>query len=237
MLFTTLKQSSALGKILFALSLSAYAFYCQDWRVLAGIMAVLVLLLAASGDWDRSVWLVFAVFAGSLPTLLLLFLLGGVEKAATWQEGVLLGLSWLWLFSLRLLLLVLADVLVVKWTTFSDLLLCLRGLRLPGKVVLFFSTLVTMVPNVFGLAMHILEVQRCRGFSPKKLLNPKHLLPLFVPVFLAQLQRSTALALSLELRGISGATLSGGGRISLGPGDAVLAAAAVLIWFLGRGGL
>jgi energy-coupling factor transport system permease protein len=230
-----LKSASALAKCFFVLSLSAYAFYCQDWRVLAALIVLLLGLLALSGDMDKMVGLMFAVFAASLPTLLLIFLLGGIEKADDWRSGVLLGLDWLAVFSLRLLLLVLADILVVKWTTFSDLLLSLRALRLPGKLVLFFSTLATMVPNVFGLAMHVVEVQRCRGFEPKKLLNPKNFLPLFVPVFLAQMKRSTDLALSLELRGISGRTLSGGGRLSFGPGDVLLVAAALAIWCAGRG--
>lgn len=230
-----LKNASAVGKCLFALSLSAYVFYCQDWRVLAGLVVVLVGLLFASRDLDRMAWLIVVVFVGSLPVLLLLFILGGVERAATWQEGIWLGLGWLSLFALRLLVLALADLLVVKWTTFSDLLLSLRGLRLPGRVVLFLSTVVTMIPNVFSLAMHVVEVQRCRGFAPKKLFNPKNFLPLFVPVFLAQMKRSTDLALSLELRGISGETFTGGPRLRPRVGDAVLAAAAILIWFAGRG--
>lgn len=234
-MIATLKRSSALGKCFFALSLSAYAFYCQDWRVLLGLIVLLAGALALAGDWDKSVWVMFVVFAASLPTLLFIFLLGGVEKAPTWREGVLLGLSWLSVFSLRLFLLVLADIMVVKWTTFSDLLLSLRGLRLPGKAVLFVSTLATMVPNVFSLAMHVITVQRCRGFTPKRLVNPKNFLPLFVPVFLAQVKRSTDLALSLEMRGISGDALARGARVRLTPGDALLGVAAILIWFLGRG--
>lgn len=234
-MIATLKNASALGKCFFAVSLSVYAFYCQDWRVLLGLILLLAGLLAASGDWDKSVWVMFAVFAASLPTLLFIFLLGGVERAPTWREGVVLGLSWLSVFSLRLFLLVLADILVVRWTTFSDLLLSLRGLRLPGKAVLFISTLATMVPNVFSLAMHVVTVQRCRGFEPKRLVNPKNFLPLFVPVFLAQMQRSTALALSLELRGITGEALARGARVRLTPGDALFGLGAVLVWCMGRG--
>ncbi len=234
-MISLLRRSTVLGKCAFAISLSVYAFYCQDWRILVGLTLILVALLAFSGDWDRSVWLVFGAFVASLPTLLLIFILGGVEKAPTWQEGVLLGLDWLSVFALRLFLLVLADILIVKWTTFSELLLSLRSLRLPGKVVLFLSTLVTLLPNVFSMAMHVVEVQRCRGFAPKKLLNPKNFLPLFVPVFLAQMKRSTDLALSLELRGISGQSLGQGARLSLHTGDILFLAAAVLVWFAGRG--
>lgn len=231
----TLKRSNPLAKCFFAASISAYVFYCQDWRVLLALIAVLAGLLVLSRDFDRTVLLVPVVFAATLPTLLLLFLLGGMEKAPDWQTGVFIGLSGLAVFSLRLFVVVLADILVVKWTTFSDLLLALRALHLPGKLVLFTSTLATMLPNVFALAMHILEVQRCRGFEPKRLWNPKNFLPLFVPVFLAQMRRATDLALSLELRGISGRALSGGARLTFHAGDAVLVAAAVAVWSAGRG--
>ena len=227
-----LRRASALSKCAFAVSLSVYAFACPDWRILVGVNLLLAGLLAASRQFDRIVWLAFGVCVASLPTLSVLFLLGGVEKAETWREGLMLGLSWLAVFELRLLVMLLADILVVKWTTFSDLLLSLRALRLPGKLVLFCSALVTLLPSVFSLAAHVVEVQRCRGFDPKRLRNPKNFLPLFIPVFLAQLRRSTDLALSLELRGISGAPPARVSRLTLGMGDAVLLAAAVGVWLL-----
>ena len=227
-----LRRASALSKCAFAVSLSVYAFACPDWRILVGVNLLLAGLLAASRQFDRIVWLALGVCVASLPTLSELFLLGGVEKAATWREGLMLGLSWLAVFELRLLVMLLADILVVKWTTFSDLLLSLRALRLPGKLVLFCSALVSLLPSVFSLAAHVVEVQRCRGFDPKRLRNPKNFLPLFIPVFLAQLRRSTDLALSLELRGISGAPPARASRLALGMGDAVLLAAGVAVWLL-----
>ncbi len=227
-----LRRASALSKCAFAVSLSVYAFACPDWRILVGVNLLLAGLLAASRQFDRIVWLALGVCVASLPTLSVLFLLGGVEKAATWREGLMLGLSWLAVFELRLLVMLLADILVVKWTTFSDLLLSLRALRLPGKLVLFCSALVSLLPSVFSLAAHVVEVQRCRGFDPKRLRNPKNFLPLFIPVFLAQLRRSTDLALSLELRGISGAPPARASRLALGMGDAVLLAAGVAVWLL-----
>ena len=230
-----LRRASALSKCAFAVSLSVYAFACPDWRILVGVNLLLAGLLAASRQFDRIVWLALGVCVASLPTLSVLFLLGGVEKAETWREGLMLGLSWLAVFELRLLVMLLADILVVKWTTFSDLLLSLRVLRLPGKLVLFCSALVTLLPSVFSLAAHVVEVQRCRGFAPKRLRNPKNFLPLFIPVFLAQLRRSTDLALSLELRGISGAPPARASRLTLGAGDAVLLAAAVAVWLLPLG--
>jgi energy-coupling factor transport system permease protein len=230
-----LRRASAAAKCVFAVSVSAYAFYCEDWRLLLGLILLLCGLLIASRTWDRIVWLALGVCLASMPTLLALFILGGVEKAHGWREGLRLGLAWLAVFELRLLVMLLADILVVKWTTFSDLLLSLRALRLPGQVVLFFSTLVTLLPSIFSLASHVVEVQRCRGFDPKKLRNPKNFLPLFVPVFLAQMRRSTELALSLELRGISGAPPARAARLALGAGDGIFLVASVAVWFLGRG--
>jgi|GEM_PF-2173064 len=225
-----LRRAAAPSKFAFALSLCAYAFACQDWRVLAAIIAILAGLLAASGEWDRGVWLLFGVFAAGLPTLLVLFVLGGVEKSGSWTEGTLLGLGWLGLFALRLFVLVLADVLVVKWTGFSDMLLSLRALGLPAKAVLFVSAMVGLLPRAFALARQVVEVQRCRGLAPKQLARPRHLLALFVPVFLIQMRRATDLALSLELRGIAAAAATAGLRPPFGPGDALFLAAALAIW-------
>jgi energy-coupling factor transport system permease protein len=225
-----LRQASAVSKFAFAISLCAFSFSCSDWRILVALTLILVGLLLVSGEWDRSVTVVFGVFLLGMPTLLLLFLLGGVEKAATWQEGIWLGLGWLGLFSLRLFVLVFADLLVVKWTTFSNMLLSLRGFGLPGKAVLFVSTLVGILPRVFALGLHVVEVQRCRGLESKKLFRPRNLLALFVPVFLIQMRRATDLALSLELRGITGEAAGGGRRATFGVGDALFLLAAVLIW-------
>ena len=225
-----LRRANAVSKCVFALSLCVYAFSCQDWRILAGLIALLAGLLAVSGEWDRGVTVVFGVFVLGLPTLLVLFLLGGVEKAATWQEGVWLGLGWLGVFLLRVLIMVLADLIVVKLTSFSNMVLSLRGARLPGGLVLFVSALVSMLPNICGMALKVIEVQRCRGFETKKLLRPSNFLPLFIPVFLAQMRRSADLALSLELRGVSREALSRGGRLTFGAGDALFILAAVAVW-------
>ncbi len=225
-----LRRANAASKGLFAISLCAYAFVCPDWRVLVAFLVALVALLYFTGEFDRLALLLFGVCLAGLPMLTVLFILGGVEKAATWQEGVWLGLGWMGVFYLRLWIMVLADLLVVKLTSFSNMILSLRGLRLPGVVVLFVSALVSMLPNILAMALRVVEVQRCRGFETRKMLRPSSFLPLFIPVFLAQMRRSADLALSLELRGVSGDTMQRGGQLSLGAGDIVFVAAAVLVW-------
>lgn len=225
-----LHRANALSKILFAVSLCAYAFICPDWRVLAACGLGLLVLLALTGELDRTVWLLLGVMLGGMPVLVALFMLGGIEKADTWQAGVWLGLQGLGVFTLRLCIMVLADLVVVKLTTFSNMVLSLRTLRLPGRVVLFLSALISVLPNICGMALRVVEVQRCRGFEPKKLLRPSGFLPLFIPVFLAQMRRSADLALSLELRGVGGDSLGRGGRLRLCVGDAVFLAIAVLVW-------
>lgn len=227
---SSLRRASAVSKFLFAISLCAFAFLCEDWRVLLGLVAALAGLLLASGVWDRSVSLIFGVSMLGLPTLLLLFLLGGIEKAATWREGVLLGLGWLGIFSLRLLVVLLVDVLVVKWTSFSDMLLSLRSLGLPSKAVLFVSALTSLLPAMFALSLRVVEVQRARGFEARRLVRPSQFLPLFVPVFLAQLRRASDLALSLELRGLAGDASGAVVRNPLCFGDVCFWLVAVLPW-------
>lgn len=225
-----LREANALSKCLFAASLCAYAFVCSDWRVLILYIVFLLGILALTMEFDRILLLALGIFVTGLPVLLLLFILGGIEKAPTWQEGVWLGLSWLGVFFLRVFIVVLADLIVVKLTSFSNMILSLRSLKLPGRLVLFVSALVSMLPNIFGMALRVIEVQRCRGFEVKKLLNPKNFLPLFIPVFLAQMRRSADLALSLELRGVNGATYGQGSRLHLGGGDMLFVAAAFLLW-------
>lgn len=225
-----LRDANALSKCLFAISVCAYAFLCSDWRVLAAYMLVLLAGLLLFAEVDRMLLLAVFVFAISSPVLLALFILGGIEKAPTWQEGVWLGLSWLGVFYLRLCIMVLADLLVVKLTSFSNMILSLRSLRLPGKVVLFASALISMLPNIFGVALRVIEVQRCRGFEPKQLIRPKNFLPLFIPVFLAQMRRSADLALSLELRGVNGATYGQALRLQVGWGDVLFVVAGLLVW-------
>ncbi|EHJ47999.1 cobalt transport protein [Solidesulfovibrio carbinoliphilus subsp. oakridgensis] len=226
----SLRRAGAVSKFLFAISLCAFAFVCEDWRILAGIVAALAGLLLASGVWDRSVSLIFGVSVLGLPTLLCLFLLGGIEKASDWRQGLLLGLAWLGVFSLRLIIVLLADVLVVKWTSFSDMLLSLRSLGLPGKAVLFVSALTSLLPAMFAMSLRVVEVQRARGFEARRLVRPSQFLPLFVPVFLAQMRRASELALSLELRGLAG---DGPGAAVRNPacfGDAFFWLVAVLPW-------
>lgn len=225
-----LRRANAASKGLFAISLCAYSFVCPDWRLLLGFMVVLLAVLAWMGEFDRLVWIVFGVCLAGMPMLLVLFLLGGVEKAGNWRDGVWLGLGWMGVFYLRLWIMVLADLLLVKLTSFSNMILSLRGLRLPGSVVLFVSALVSMLPNILSMALRVVEAQRCRGFETRRMLRPRSFLPLFIPVFLAQMRRSADLALSLELRGVSGDNLKRGGQLSLGVGDLVFVVAAVLVW-------
>lgn len=225
-----LREANALSKVLFAVSLCMFTFYCQDWRILAGIVAGLFLVMALVRELDRTLWLVVALVVTGMPVILLLCILGGIEKAPTWREGIILGASWYGLFSLRLMAVVLADLLVVKLTSFSNLILSLRSLRLPSGVVLFTSALISMLPNILAMALRVIEVQRCRGFDSKKMLRPSSFLPLFIPVFLAQMRRSADLALSLELRGISTASFGTRGHFAFGGGDALFYAAALLVW-------
>lgn len=225
-----LRQANAVSKGLFAISLCTYVFLCPDWRVLVGLVLGLLALLALTGELDRIVLLLVGLFVAALPMLLVLFVWGGVEKAGNWREGVWLGLGWLGIYALRVLIMVLVDLLVVKLTSFSTMILSLRGLRLPGGVVLFVSALVSMLPNILAMAMRVIEVQRCRGFEIKKMIRPSNFLPLFIPVFLAQMRRSTDLALSLELRGVCGDSLTRGGRLTMGGGDLLFVIAAALVW-------
>ncbi len=225
-----LRQASAASKFLFVLSLCLFAFSLDDWRALLAINLVLAAILCMGRLWDKSVSLIFLAFFLGLPALSLIFLLGGIEEAPTWREGLTRGLQWLLVFALRLFVLVLADILVVKLTSFSNMVLSLRAIRLPDKITLFVSTLVGLMPRVFALGMHVLEIQRSRGLEPRKLIYPRNLLALFTPVFLMQMRQASDLALSLELRGVAANPTGGVKGPRFGVGDTVFLLAGVLIW-------
>jgi energy-coupling factor transport system permease protein len=225
-----LREANAVSKGVFAISVCTYAFLCPDWRILLALVLGLFALLGLTGELDRIALLLIGVFVAALPMLLFLFIWGGVEKAGNWRDGVWLGLGWLGLYALRVLIMVLVDLLVVKLTSFSNMILSLRGLHLPGGVVLFVSAVVSMLPNILAMALRVIEVQRCRGFEVKKLVRPSSFLPLFIPVFLAQMRRSADLALSLELRGVCSDSLGRGGRLSFCGGDVLFVLAAVIVW-------
>ena len=49
-------------------------------------------------------------------------------------------------------------------------------------------------------ARRIVDVQRCRGFRPSSLLDPRNFLPILTPLVVAHLKRAHDMAICLEIR-------------------------------------
>jgi len=136
-----------------------------------------------------------------LPGMAVLFLLAGREAMGAWRPGALWGLAHLAPYLLRIGCLMLANLLFLQATPLPELMNALRRLPIPDRAALMVATLIRFLPSALQEVSRVLEAQRCRGLARCRLLTPSGLLALVVPLFLAQIQRSHDLALSLEIRG------------------------------------
>jgi len=136
-----------------------------------------------------------------LPWMAVLFVLAGRESMGAWRPGFIWGLAHLAPYMTRIGCLMLANLVFLQATPLPELMDALRRLPLPDRAALMMATLLRFLPSVLQEVQRVLEAQRCRGLARRRLLTPAGLLSLAVPLFLAQIQRSHDLALSLEIRG------------------------------------
>jgi energy-coupling factor transport system permease protein len=136
-----------------------------------------------------------------LPWMAVLFVLAGREATGTWSAGAAWGLARLAPYTARIGCLILANLLFLHATPLPELMGALRRLAIPERITLFLATLIRFLPSALQEARRVVEVQRCRGLERRRLLTPPGILALAVPLFLAQVQKSRDLALSLEIRG------------------------------------
>lgn len=175
----------------------------QSWIFLAGVagvLLVLALVLRMSGGVLRLLGM--ATLFG-LPMVFLIFLLAGREATGSWRAAPLWGLVNMVPYTLRMGDLVLADLLFIRLTSLVEIMEALQALHLPEPFVLFMSTVIRFIPRIMQETKRVVDAQRCRGLTPRKMFRPSGLLGIFVPLFLGQIQRSRDLALSWEIRNAS----------------------------------
>ncbi len=189
-----------LTKIAVLLSLTVNVFFLDSYAVLLplflglwGIYGVARIGLALVK------WIMLMLFSG-LPVVLLVFIISGYERVGTLSDGAVWGLHEAGIFLLRLGIVLLANVIIIKSTSLKDLTDALRGLHIPEKAVLFFTTILRFLPMSIESGRRIIEVQRCRGFRLTGLANPKNFLPVFIPLFVSHMRISHDMAFSLEVR-------------------------------------
>lgn len=172
----------------------------QSPRVIFGAAALLAAL-----SWRRLTPRMGRMLAWTtlapLPGLALVFILAGREATGAWAAGTLWGLARLAPYATRIGCLMLMNLLFLQATPLPELMGALRRLPIPDRAALFLAVLIRFLPTALEEARRVVEAQRCRGLERRRLLTPSGLLSLAVPLFLAQVQRSHDLALSLEIRG------------------------------------
>jgi energy-coupling factor transporter transmembrane protein EcfT len=137
------------------------------------------------------------------PLMAALFAIAGYEQTGTWPAGIRWGLYEAGIFTLRVKITVLFNVLLVRTTTVREFMGTFRWLRCPEQAILFLTTVIRFIPVSVVECKRIIDVQRCRGLRRRSLLTPQGLLPVLVPLLLAQVRRAHDLALCLEIRHFS----------------------------------
>ncbi|HWQ08675.1 MAG TPA: energy-coupling factor transporter transmembrane component T [Holophaga sp.] len=199
----TLRARLTLLRIAALVGLCAAVAMVQSWIFLAavaGILLVLALVLRLSRGVLRLLGM--ATLFG-LPMVFLIFFLAGREATGSWRAAPLWGLASMVPYSLRMGDLVLADLVFIRLTSLVEIMEALKALHLPDPFVLFMSTVIRFIPRIIQETRRVVDAQRCRGLTPRRMFRPSGLLGIFVPLFLGQIQRSRDLALSLEIRNAS----------------------------------
>jgi len=166
-----------------------------------GAGCALLVLLALAIGLPRGVGRVLAwTVLAPVPAYGLLFVISGREATGAWGAGLAWGLVRLVPYCLRIAGLVLANLLFLQVTPLPELIRCLRALPIPDQAALFLAALLRFLPTTLQEARRVLEAQRCRGMARRRFLTPSGFIALALPLFLAQLQKSHDLALSLDIR-------------------------------------
>jgi energy-coupling factor transport system permease protein len=106
-------------------------------------------------------------------------------------------------FTLRIVVILLGNLLLLVTTDPRDFARSLRGWHLPAELCVMLMTVLRFLPLAGGQVQRIVDAQRCRGYRLRRLWRPTAWLPLCIPLLVSTLHRAEALAMSLELRGFT----------------------------------
>ncbi len=171
------------------LSLALYPVARLPYRILRVIMTIMAgvfsIFLIANG---------FMYYKGETP-LFYLF------KWPFTLEGLIFGFS----VCLKILSVILMIPLLTMTTTLPKLMAGLAKLRLPYKFIFTFGVAMRLVPLITSTYFDILAAQRLRGHDLSEMNYFKRLLkgyvPLFVPLVLTLLRRTSDMDIAIESRG------------------------------------
>lgn len=188
------------AKIIFFIAFTLNLFVINSLGALAAVTLCLILIMIF-GKIEIGIfkWLL-GLFVAGLPLLAIVFVLSGYEMFNEWGAAFKWGLINLLIFTLKIKSLVLMNIIIVRTTSVKDFTKAFRSMGFPDNVTLFMTTVIRFIPLSFEEVKRIIEIQKCRGFEMKQLINPKNFLPVFIPLFISHLKKSGELALTLEIR-------------------------------------
>jgi energy-coupling factor transport system permease protein len=209
-------------------------FLIDSLTTLLTISACLSLIILLSKILLGIIKWLLGLFIAGAPFLFAVFVISGYNIHGDWNTAFEWGSISFGLFFLKVKNLALLNIIIVKTSGAKDFISSLRSLGFPNKATIFITTLIRFIPQTFEEVKKIIDIQKCRGFNTKNLYNPKYFLPVFIPVFISQLNKANELSLTLEIRYFSfnnkKETSSG---LKLKSVDMVLILLAVLFVFTG----
>ena len=202
-------QIAPLTKLLFTLAVSLWSLVLDTAAGTAGLVTVLILLLAAAEKLRplaRAIG-VLAVFAA---------LLAGVQYAfgGGWEFSLVTGL--------RMMAMAIVFLLLLATTSMQHLTAALvNQCRVPREYAFMFTAALRFVPDFLAESKAVMEAQECRGYAARGNIVTRltAYVALVEPLVLRAVSRSESMALSLALRGFGGSNRRYGANVALGIRD------------------
>ncbi|ACF12906.1 cobalt transport protein [Chloroherpeton thalassium ATCC 35110] len=190
-----------LVKFLFIAALTLGIFLSDDiLRLSAASLYLFALFYFGKIRLKEVKWFLLVFFA-SVPFTYAVFIASFWVEENRLSYGLEKGTIEATIFTLRLLILLLANLIFVKTTDIRRFSEQLHAIRVPRSITVLISTVFRFLPLIIDESARILEVQRVRGLKPTHLLKPRYFLPLVVPLITLNMQRAYEMALSMQLRG------------------------------------
>jgi energy-coupling factor transport system permease protein len=193
------------------LAVGLYAALCERVPVQAALAGVLLAIVVACGAikpyWRLLVW----GHLMGLPAVAILFLLTGYERSGLWADAVPWSLIEVAKYALRLECLLLANVAMIGTISLREMTELLTHRWMPAWLGVPLLAAVRFMPLMLAESHRIYNVQRCRGLRLHPW-SPRTWLPVFIPLFIAQMQRAHDTALALVVRRMTPGTQAGSPR-------------------------
>lgn len=200
---------SPMTKIVFAVGMMFAAIFTTNLAILAGLIA-LVLLIAAAGG-------LFRVLLRQVPLLIILGLALVVLTILTNATGEVIvyllpnemlpvttgAILFAVQMALRFAVLIFSFQMLVISTQPRDLVNALYTLRIPGDYALMFLIAIRFIPTLQREGARINEAQLSRGYFPGGGVVGKvrQLGPVMLPLMLNSLAKADTLGLTIDMRG------------------------------------